>query len=50
MNSREDVNYSGFSRRSVVLAALGLALVAGALAVFFCFFNEFYCVMYNIFF
>ena len=37
MNSREDVNYSGFSRKSVVLAALGLALVAGALAVFFCF-------------
>ena len=36
MNSREDVNYSGFSRKSVMLAALGLALVSGVLAILFC--------------
>lgn len=37
MIGREDVNYSGFSRKSVLLAALGLALVSGIIAVFFCF-------------
>ena len=36
MNGQEDVTYSGFSRKSVMLAALGLALVSGALAILFC--------------
>ena len=36
MNGREDVKYSGFSRKSVILAALGLAIVSGILAVLFC--------------
>ena len=39
MNGREDVSYSGFSKKSMILAALGLALVSGALAVLFYFFR-----------
>ena len=39
MNGRENLRYSGISRKSVILAALCLALVSGAVAVFSCFYR-----------
>ncbi len=37
MNSRENVSYSGLSKRSTLLAAVGLALVSGGIALLACF-------------
>ncbi len=37
MNSRETVGYSGFSKKSALLAAICLTLVSGGIALFFCF-------------
>ena len=36
MNKLETVNYAGFSRKSVLLAAVCLAIVSGGIALFFC--------------
>lgn len=37
MNSREKVSYSGFSKKSSLLAAVCLAIVSGGIALFVCF-------------
>ena len=37
MNSRENASYSGLSKRSTLLAAVGLALVSGGIALLACF-------------
>ncbi len=36
MNNLKAVHYAGFSRKSVLLAAIGLAIVSGAITLFFC--------------